>query len=64
MLSTPHNVLEGNAYQYILAGVDFASRCTVARCPRMKKAIVVEFALEAIYKKGVVFKYSKVLFIS
>ena len=41
-------------------GIDVASRCKVARALRTKKAIEVAVVLEAIYKKGCVFKYPKV----
>ena len=59
LLYMPHNVFEGNTYKYILRGIDVASRCKVARLFRMKKSSEVAFLLEAIYKKGGVFKYPK-----
>ena len=59
-LYMPHNLFEGNTYKYILTGIDVASRYKVARPLRTKKSSKVEFILEAIYKKGGVFKYPKV----
>ena len=56
----PLNVFEGNTYKYILTGVDVASRHKVARPLRPKKSSEVAFVLEAIYKKGSIFKYPKV----
>ena len=56
----PHNLFEGNTYKYILKGVNGASRYKVARPLRTKKSTEVVFVLEAIYKKGSVFKYPKV----
>ena len=55
----PHNVFEGNRYKYILTGIDVASRYKVARPIKTKKSSEVAFVLEAIYKKGGVFKYPK-----
>ena len=55
-----HNVFEGNTYKYFLTGVDVASRCKVARPLRTNKSSKIAFVLEAIYKKGRVFKYPKV----
>ena len=52
-------MFEGNTYKYILAGIDVASRYKVARPLRTKKSSEVAFVVEAIYKKGVVFKYPK-----
>ena len=60
MLYVPHSVFEGSTYKYILTDVDVASRYKVARALRSKKASEVSFVLEAIYKKGDVFKYPKV----
>ena len=60
MLYVPHNIFEGNTYKYILTGVDVASRYKVTRALRTKKANEVAFVLEAIYKKGGVFKYPRV----
>ena len=60
LIYMPHNVFEGNTYKYILIGVDVASRYKVARPFRTKKLNEVVFVLEAIYKKGGVFKYPKV----
>ena len=59
LLYMPHNVFEGNTYKYILTGIDVASRYKVARPLRTKKSSEVAFVLEAIYKKGIVFKYPK-----
>ena len=56
----PHNVFEGNAYKYILIGIDAASRYKVAIALKTKKSSEVAFVQEAIYKKGGVFKYPKV----
>ena len=55
----PHNLFEGNTYKYILTGIDVASRYKVARPLRTKKSSEVAFVLEAICKKGIVFKYPK-----
>ena len=55
----PQNLFEGNRYKYILTGIDVASRYKVARFLRTKKSSEVAFVLEAIYKKGGVFKYPK-----
>ena len=60
ILYMPHNLFEGNTYKYILTGIDVASRYKVARPLRTKKSSEVAFVLEAIYKKGGVFKYPKV----
>ena len=60
MLYMPHNLFEGNTYKYVLTGIDVAPRYKVARPLRTKKSSEVAFVLEAIYKKGGVFKYSKV----
>ena len=59
LLYMPHNLFEGNTYKYILTGIDVASRYKVARTLRTKKSSEVAFVLEAIYKKGGVFKYPK-----
>ena len=56
----PHSIFEGNTCKYILTCVDVASRYKVARALRTKKASEVSFVLEAIYKKGGVFKCPKV----
>ena len=61
MLYLPHNILEGNTYKYIPTGIDVASRYKVGRAFRTKKSIEIAFVLEAIYKKGGVFKYPKVI---
>ena len=55
-----HNVFEGKTYKYILTGIDVVSRYKVARPLRTKKSSEVAFVLEAIYKKGGVFKYPRV----
>ena len=60
LLYMPHNLFEGNTYKYVLTGINVASRCKVARPLRTKKSSEVAFVLEAIYKKGGVFKYPKV----
>ena len=54
-----HNLFEANTYKYILTGINVASRYKVARPQRTKKSSKVAFVLEAIYKKGGVFKYPK-----
>ena len=59
LLYMPHNLFEGNTYKYILTGIDVASRYRVARALKSKKSSEVVFVLEAIYKKGGVFKYLK-----
>ena len=60
LLYMPHNVFEGSTYRYILMGVDVASRYKVAWPLRTKKSNEVAFVLQAIYKRGGVFKYPKV----
>ena len=60
LLYMRHIVFEGNTYNYILTGVDVASRYKVPRPLRTKKLSKITFVLEAIYKKGGVFKYLKV----
>ena len=59
-LYMPHNLFEGNTYEYILTGTDVASRHKVARPLRTKKSSEVALVLEAIYKNRDVFKYPKV----
>ena len=59
LLYMPHNLFEGNTYKYILTGIDVASRYKVARPLRTKQSSEVAFVLEAIYKKGGVFKHPK-----
>ena len=59
LLYMPHNVFEGNTYKYILTDINVASRYKVAR-PLGPKHQVKLHLLEAIYKKGDVFKYPKV----
>ena len=59
LLYMPHNLFEGNTDKYILTGIDVASRYKVARLLRTKKSSKVAFVLEAIDKKGGVFKYPK-----
>ena len=54
-----HNLFEGNTYKYILTGTDVGSRYKDARPLMTKKSSQVAFVLEAIYKKGGVFKYPK-----
>ena len=60
LLDMLHNVFEGSTYKYVLTGIDIASRYKVARALKTKKSSEVAFVLEAIYKKGGVFKYPKV----
>ena len=60
LLYMRHNLFEGNIYKYILTGINVASRYKVSRPLRTKKSSEVAFLLEAIYKKGGVFKYPKV----
>ena len=52
-----HNVFKGNTYKYILTGVDVASRYKVSRPVRTKRLSEVAFVLQAIYKRGGVFKF-------
>ena len=54
-----HNLFEANTYKYILTGIDVASSYQVARPQRTKQSSEVAFVLEAIYKKGGVFKCPK-----
>ena len=54
-----HNLFEANTYKYILTGINVALRYKVARPLRTKKLSKVAFVLEAIFKKGGVFKYPK-----
>ena len=59
LLCVAHNLFERNTYKYILTGIDVASRYEVARPVRTKTSGEVAFVSEAIYKKGVAFKYPK-----
>ena len=59
LLYMSHNLFEGNTYKYILTGIDVTSRYKVARPLSTEKSSEVAFVLEAIYKKGGVFKYPK-----
>ena len=59
LLCMPHNLFEENTYRYILTDVDVASRYKVSRPLRTKNSSEVTFVLEAIYKKGGVFKHLK-----
>ena len=59
LLYMPHNRFEGNTYKYILTSIDVASRYKITRPLMTKKSSEVAFLLEAIYKKGGVFKYPK-----
>ena len=52
--------METRINKYILTEIDVASRYRAAKPLRTKKSTEVAFALEAIYKKSVVFKYPKV----
>ena len=54
-----HNLFEGNTYKYILTGIGVAPRYKVAIPLKTKKSSEVAFVLEAICKKGGVFKYPK-----
>ena len=56
-----HNDFEVSTYKYILTGIDVAPRYEVARPLITKKSSEVAFMWEAIYKKGGLFKYQKVL---
>ena len=60
ILYIPHSLFEGNTNKYILTGISVTSRYKVARPLKTKKSSEVAFVLEAIYKKGGVFKYPKV----
>ena len=51
---------EGNTYKHILTRVDIVLKFNISRTLCAKKANEVGFVLHAIYKKGSVFKYSKV----
>ena len=55
----PHNIFEGNTYKHILTGVYVASRYKVVSPLTTKKSSEVAFVLEAMYKKGGVFKCPK-----
>ena len=59
LLYMPHNLFEGNTYKYILIGIDVAPRYKVVKPLRTRKSSEVSSVLEAIYKKGGVFKYPK-----
>ena len=59
LLYMPYKLFEGNTYKYILTGIDVPSRHKLARTLKTKKSSEVAFVLEAIYKKGSVFKYPK-----
>ena len=59
LLYMTHNLFEGNMHKHILTDIDLVSRYKVARPLRTKKAYEVAFVLEAIYKKGGVFKYPR-----
>ena len=56
----PQNLFEGNTYKYILTGIDVVSRYKVAKPIKIKGSSEVAFVLEAIYKRGGVFRYPKV----
>ena len=60
MLYVPRNFFEWSTCKCILTGINVASRCKVARALRTKKVSEVAFVLEAIHKKGGVFKQAKV----
>ena len=57
----PQNFFEGNTHKYLLSGVDVASRYRVTKPLTTKKSSKLAFVLEAIYRKGGLFKYPKVL---
>ena len=59
LLYMPHNYFKGTTYKYILTCIDVASRYKVARPLRTKKSSQITFVLEAIHKKGGMFKYPK-----
>ena len=59
LLYMPHNLFEENTYKYILRGIDFSRRYKVSRPLRTKNSNEIAFVLEAIYKKGGVFKYPR-----
>ena len=59
ILYMTHNLFEENPYKYILTGIDVASRYKVTIPLKTKKSGEVAFVLEAIYKKGGLFKYPK-----
>ena len=59
LLYMPHNLCEGNTYEYILTGIDVVSRYKVARPLRTKKSSEVAFVLKAIYENCGVSKYPK-----
>ena len=52
LLYMPSDTLYGNKYKYILAGIDAASRCKVARLQRTKQARNVAEMIADIYKVG------------
>ena len=52
-------IMSLNTYKYIWTGVDVAWRYKVTRALKNKKASEVAFVLEAIYRKGDVFKYPR-----
>ena len=55
-----YNVFKGKTYKYILADLDIVSIYKVTRALGTKKASEISFVLEAIYKKGGVFRHPKV----
>ena len=59
ILYMPQNLFEGNTYKYILTGIDVVSRYKVAKPIKIKGSSEVAFVLEAIYKRGGVFRYPK-----
>ena len=61
VLYMPHNLFEGNMYEYILTGIDVSSRYKVARPLRTKKPTELAIVWETIYKKSGVFKHPKVI---
>ena len=59
LLYMPHNLCEGNTYEYILTGIDVVSRYKVARPLKTKKSSEIALVLKAIYKNCGVSKYPK-----
>ena len=59
LLYMPSDTLYGNKYEYILAGIDAASRYKVARPLRTKQAQDVAEMIADIYKVGPL-KYAKI----
>ena len=61
VLYMPHDKFQGSTYKYILIGVDVASRYTVAKPLRTKKASDVAFLLKSMYdSKAIPLKWPEV----